>query len=84
MKYIVMEIQSWATGATSTPTWAYDDRNKAEAKYHSVLAAAALSELPVHAAVLLRSDGATLASNFYEHAQPEPEPEEVQDEPEDA
>ena len=30
MKYLVMEIQTFDTGATSTPTYAYDDRSVAE------------------------------------------------------
>lgn len=74
MKYVVLEVQSWDTGAVSTSAWAYDERNKAEAKFHSVLAAAALSELPVHSAVLLTADGMLLNRGCYEHAQPEPEP----------
>ena len=74
MKYIVLEIQTWDTGATSTPAWAYDDLLKAESKFHSVLAAAALSELPMHAAVLMQADGMLLNRGSYEHVQPEPEP----------
>lgn len=51
MKYIVTEIQLFDTGAMSTPCYSYDDRNAAESKYHSILAAAAISKLPTHAAV---------------------------------
>lgn len=77
MKYIVIELQTWDTGAMSTPAWAYDNRNSAEAKFHSVLAAAAVSNLPMHAACLLQNDGRLLNCASYDHA-PEPEPEEAE------
>lgn len=50
-------------------------RLKAEAKYHEVLAAAAVSELPQHSATLLTSDGRAIMNQCYRHeiAQPEPE-----------
>ena len=76
-KYLVVEIQTNADGTVGNLVYAYDELNQAESKYHAVLSAAALSGLPMHAAVLLRSDGAALASKFYEVL---PEPEEV-DEP---
>ena len=75
MKYIVIEIQTWDTGSVSTAAWAYDDRNAAEAKFHAVLAAAAMSALPQHACSLLQSDGRLLSCGSYDHPTPEPEPE---------
>lgn len=75
-KYLVTEIQHWDTGTIQNPTWSYDDRNKAEAKYHTVLAAAAVSALPVHSAMLFTDEGFTLESKCYKHSkEPEPEPE---------
>ncbi len=74
-KYIVIEMQTNNDGAVSTLVWAYDTRNQAESKFHSVLSAAAISELPIHAASLLQSDGRLLDCRSYEHGEPEPEPE---------
>lgn len=65
MKYIVIELQTNATGSVSNIVTAYDDRNAAESKYHSVLSAAATSELPAHAAVLLTSEGKLLRTQCY-------------------
>lgn len=59
-------------------------RLKAESKYHEVLAAAAISELPQHSATLLTSDGRAVMNQVYRHdaVQPEvePEPEEAVEE----
>ena len=67
MKFLVMEIQVFPDGGVSTPVTSFDDRNKAEAKYHSVLSSAAVSKLATHAAVLLTEEGALLESKFYHH-----------------
>ena len=75
-KYLVTEIQHWANGSVQNPTWSYDDRNKAEAKFHTVLAAAAVSTLPVHSAILFTDEGFTLESKCYKHGE-EPETEEA-------
>ncbi len=78
MKYLVVEIQKYDTGAMSTPVYAYDDINAAEAKYHAILASAAVSELPVHSAVLLNETGYHIKHESFDHTpapEPEPEPE---------
>ena len=75
-KYLVTEIQTFEGGAVQNPTYAFDDRNKAEAKYHAILAAAAVSALPVHSALLFTDEGFALESKCYKHPkEPEPEPE---------
>jgi len=74
MKYIVMEIQTFETGAVSTPTYAFDDRLSAEAKYHSILASAAVSALPNHACVLMTSEGRPITNQSYAHPVKTPEP----------
>ena len=76
MKYIVIEIQKFDTGAVSTPAWAYDNENSAWSKYHTVLSAAAVSQLPVHSAVIMNESGYCIEHKCYEHPQSEPEPEE--------
>ena len=67
MKYLVIEIQTNTDGTVGNLVFAYDDRNQAESKYHTVLAAAAISEVTIHACSLLASDGRLLNRGCYEH-----------------
>ena len=71
--FIVMEIQTGNQVATIVDS--YTDRNAAENKYHSILAAAAISDVPKHGAVMLTEEGVRLKSECYIH-EPEPEPNE--------
>ena len=66
MVYIVMEVQSDNTTA-ATIINSYADRNEAESKFHQILGAAAISNVPTHSAVLLTDTGKTLKSEKYEH-----------------
>ena len=83
-QYYILEIQQYADGSYGDIRHvAYDEdptkaRLKAESKYHEVLAAAAVSELPQHSATLLTSDGRAVMNQVYRHdaVQPEVEPEE--------
>ncbi len=75
MKYLVTEIQTFDTGAIATPSYAYDDRLTAESKYHALLSGAAVSALPLHAVVLMTSDGRVVTSQAYRHEVETPEPE---------
>ena len=68
-KYIVLEIQTMADGQVACLATPHDSQMQAESSYHSVLAAAALSSLPRHAAVLVTSDGSVQASQHYEHGE---------------
>lgn len=75
MKYIVIEIQKNKDGSVGNLVTAHDSYNAAASKYHQVLAAAAISGLPSHAAVLLEENGMELAHECYAN-----EPEEGADE----
>ena len=86
-QFYVVEIQQYANGEFGHIVhFAFDEnptqaRLKAESKYHQVLAAAAVSELPQHSATLLTSDGRAIMNQCYKHVieptpEPEPEPEE--------
>lgn len=81
-QYYVFEIQKYVNGEYGHLVhWAADEnadraRMKAESKYHEVLAAAAISELPQHAAALLASDGTELMRQCYYHTAAPAEPEE--------
>ena len=77
MKFLVTELQTFPNGSMSTPSYAYDDILSAQAKFHSILAAAAKSSLPVHAAVILNNEGQQIDRNcFYHEVEPEEEPNE--------
>lgn len=78
MNYIVMELQTDTTTATLVNQ--YDNRAAAESAYHGILAAAAVSSVPVHAAVLMTEEGFVLRNECYKHtpAPVEPAPEEAE------
>lgn len=44
----------------------FDDINAAYAKFYTILAAAAVSEIPYHAGFLLRSDGITIEGKVFD------------------
>lgn len=67
--YIVIEIQTNADGTVGNLVYAYADKNEAYSKYHSILAAAAISALPKHAAVILQNDGLPLEFRYFKHAE---------------
>lgn len=73
MKFLVTEIQTFEGGSVSTPSYAYDTQTAAEAKFHAILAAAAVSALPVHAAILFTDEGFPLRHECYKH-EPAPAP----------
>ena len=65
--FIVIEIQKNQNGQVATLVNSYEDRNTAEQKYHQVLAAAAVSSLPVHTAAMLMEDGYQIKHESYSH-----------------
>lgn len=67
MKYLVIEIQHNADGTVGNFVFAYDDRLQAESKYHSILAAAAISAVYIHSAVIMSSTGVQIAHQSYTH-----------------
>ena len=75
-QYYVVEIQQYANGEFGHLVhWAFDaDANKArlkgEAKFHEVLAAAAVSELPSHSAIMFNTDGFPIMHQCYKHDVP--------------
>ena len=74
-QFYVYEIQEYADGTYGDLKHiAYDEdpekaRLKAESKYHEVLAAAAISDIPCHAVVVVSSDGFPLMHQCYKHEQ---------------
>ena len=68
MNYLVVEMQT-ANGQTAALNYSYDNKLDAESKYHAVLSAAAISQVPIHAAVLLTEEGNRIAGQYYSHPQ---------------
>lgn len=65
MKYIVLEIQTNANDEVATLLTSYNERSAAENKYYTILAAAALSELQVHSAMILTNLGTIVKSETF-------------------
>ena len=65
--YIVLEVQTMNDGTIGTIIDSFADRNEAENKYHTILAYAAISNLPIHTVFLLKNDGYTVKSEGYTH-----------------
>lgn len=66
MTYIVIELQT-NNGSTAHIVTTHATREAAESKYHTVLAAAAISNVEIHAAVVMTPDGFELMRQAYTH-----------------
>lgn len=67
MYFVVIELQRWNDGTVANIVSTYPDRANAENQYHSVLAAAAVSSVPCHSAIMLNGDGVFIKSERYYH-----------------
>ena len=66
MRYVVVELQDNGPSVANLVN-SYESVNQAEQKYHQVLSAAAVSQVPVHSAVMLNSEGMYIKSESYKH-----------------
>lgn len=72
-QYYIIEIQQYEDGEFGHIVhWAYDEDpgkalNKGESKFYEVLAAAAVSDLPQHGAILISSTCEPLMEKCYRH-----------------
>lgn len=64
--FYVIEIQTGTETGAILP-FTFTDRSQAEAKYHALLAVAAVSEVAKHGAMLFTDDGFVLKSEVYDH-----------------
>ena len=71
-KIIVTEVQTNGDTVTTLP-FAYDTMNEAEAKYHSVLAVAAVSNVPTHACIMYDNEGFPIKHECFWHGEQEEE-----------
>ena len=65
--FIVIELQKNAEGVVSNIVTSHATQNEAESKYHSVLASAAVSEIPVHSAIIVSEEGFPIKHQCYKH-----------------
>lgn len=72
--YTTIENQLRPDGSKGLLYDHYDNLNAAMAKFYTVCAAAAVSELPYHSAHILASDGRIVRQEIFDRrVQPEPE-----------
>ena len=71
--FTVIENQMTSSGAKALLYNHYDGQNEALARYYTVCAAAAVSELPYHAAHLLSSKGYMVEQHIFDRRTPEAE-----------
>ena len=65
--YIVIELQKDTKGHVANIVTEHATLAEAESKYHSVLAAAAVSEIPAHSAVIVSEEGFPVVHQCYKH-----------------
>ena len=78
--FIVLELQTDSQGNLGIIANKYNTIPEAESKYYNILSYAALSDVPVHAAVILDENGTHLNNASYMHAVPTSEPEPTESE----
>lgn len=64
--YIILEIQT-TNGTPTTLVHTADNYNTAKSVFHTVLAAAALSTVDCHTAVMMDYHGNVVSSEFFTH-----------------
>ena len=65
--YIVIELQKDAKGEVSNIVTGHSTLADAESKYYSILASAAISEIPVHSAIVVSEEGFPVRNQCYKH-----------------
>ena len=66
--YIVIEIQT-SNGQASVLNNTYANLNTAYQAYYTILAAAAVSQVEVHTAILLNEHGGVVSAESFEHGE---------------
>lgn len=68
MKYIVIELQKNTEGVVSNIVTSFENLAEAESNYYSILAAAAISNVPLHSAVIVSEEGFPVKHQCYKHS----------------
>lgn len=77
MKYIVSEIQSFATGQVNVLNTAHNTREDAEAKFYTLCAGGCKTSLPNYTVMLFTDEGFILDTKNFKH-EPEQTPVETE------
>lgn len=68
MKYIVIELQKLAEDVDiSTLVFPKNTKEEAESTYYSILSSAAVSNIPVHGAIIISEEGFPVKHQCYKH-----------------
>ena len=73
--FTVIELQT-NDGVTSALTYVYSEENQAYQKYHEILSYAAVSEIDIHASLIIDCHGYILKQEFFDRTQVNPTVEE--------
>lgn len=74
--FAVIELQKLNDTTLANIVAAYEDLNEAKSRYHTILAAAAISSVPLHSALIITDDAFLIERDSFVHGiQPEPAPE---------
>ena len=65
--YIVIELQKNAEGQVANLVTSHNTLAEAESKFYSILASAAVSNIPVHSAIIVSDEGFPVKYNCYKH-----------------
>ena len=68
MGYFVIECQNDGKKGAAIPLW-YEDEAAAQSKYHQVLSVAAVSNLPLHGAIIMEDTFFTFDRQVYDRTQ---------------
>jgi hypothetical protein len=65
--YIVIELQKNTEGAVANLVTAHDTLAEAESKFYTILASAAINDVPVHSAIIVSEEGFPVKYQCYKH-----------------
>ena len=66
-RWVVLEAQTASDNSVATIVTAYETIEQAQSAFYGILASAAVSQVPVHAASLLSNEGFLLESKCFSH-----------------
>lgn len=67
MKYIVIEMQKNTEGQVANLVTAHNTLAEAESKFYTILASAAINDVPVHSAIIVSEEGFPIKHQCYKH-----------------
>lgn len=65
--YIVIELQKNTEGKVANLVTSHNTLAEAESKFYTILASAAINEVPVHSAIIVSEEGFPVKNHCYKH-----------------